>query len=95
MDGVPQNDEESDEPAGFEREGEEEEEEMTDEQLDQRILELGNEALQNIGYESQIADVSFFFTDSFYIQFFAAAFPNIDLSNLEEAQSEDQMAQNI
>jgi len=42
-----------------------------------------------------VEDVDFFFTDSFYIQFFTAAFPNIDLSSLEEANSEEDMAENI
>jgi len=65
---------------------------MTEQQVAERILKLGNEALQNIGFENRVVDVDFFFTDSFYIQFFAAAFPNIDLSNLEEASSEQEMA---
>lgn len=65
---------------------------MTEQQVAERILKLGNEALQNIGFENRVVDVDFFFTDSFYIQFFASAFPNIDLSNLEEASSEQEMA---
>jgi hypothetical protein len=49
----------------------------------QRILDLGNEALANLGVQELIDDVNVFFTDAFYIQFFAAAFPNIDFGSLE------------
>lgn len=31
----------------------------------------------------------------FYIQFFQAAFPEIDFSQLEEANNEEEMAENI
>lgn len=34
-------------------------------------------------------------SDMFYIQFFQAAFPEIDFSQLEEANNEDEMAENI
>ena len=33
----------------------------------QRILDLGNEALGNLGVEERIEDVAVFFTDAFYI----------------------------
>ena len=61
----------------------------------QRILDLGNEALTNLGVEERIEDVAVFFTDAFYIQFFEAAFPNFDFGSLEEAQTEEEMADNI
>jgi len=35
------------------------------------------------------------YSDAFYIQFFQAAFPEIDFSNLEEANNEQEMAENI
>lgn len=34
-------------------------------------------------------------SDAFYIQFFQAAFPEIDFSQLEEGQNEQEMAENI
>ena len=58
-------------------------------------MELGNEVLQNLGVEDQIDDVAVFFSDQFYIQFFESAFPDIDFSSLEEAQTEEEMAENI
>ena len=35
------------------------------------------------------------YSDAFYIQFFQAAFPEIDFNQLEEATNEGEMAQNI
>ena len=35
------------------------------------------------------------FSDAFYIQFFQAAFPDVDFSQLEEAENEEEMAENI
>lgn len=35
------------------------------------------------------------YSDAFYIQFFQAAFPEIDFSRLEEATTEEEMASNI
>ena len=61
----------------------------------QTILELGNQVLANMGHEEPINDVSIFFTDQFYIQFFKGAFPDIDFNSLEEAQNEEEMADNI
>ena len=61
----------------------------------QTILELGNQVLGNLGVEDQIDDVAVFFSDQFYIQFFESAFPDIDFSSLEEAQTEEEMAENI
>ena len=51
--------------------------------------------LGNLGVEDQIDDVAVFFSDQFYIQFFESAFPDIDFSSLEEAQTEEEMAENI
>lgn len=61
----------------------------------QTILELGNQVLANLGVEEQINDVSVFFSDQFYIRFFEQAFPDIDFSSLDEAQTEEDMANNI
>lgn len=61
----------------------------------QTILELGNQVLGNLGVEEPIEDVGVFFSDQFYIQFFENAFPDIDFSSLEEAQTEEDMAANI
>jgi len=61
----------------------------------QTILELGNQVLANLGVEEPIDDVAVFFSDQFYIQFFEGAFPDIDFSSLEEAQTEEEMAENI
>ena len=36
-----------------------------------------------------------FFSDTFYIQFFQSAFPDIDFSSLEETNNEEEMAMNI
>jgi hypothetical protein len=44
------------------------------------IIQLGNEILRNLGVEEPIEDVAVFFSDEFYIQFFQAAFPEIDFS---------------
>lgn len=51
--------------------------------------------LANLGVEEPIDDVAVFFSDQFYIQFFEGAFPDIDFSSLEEAQTEEEMAENI
>jgi len=48
----------------------------------QVIIQLGNEILRNLGVEEPIEDVAVFFSDEFYIQFFQAAFPEIDFSQL-------------
>ena len=61
----------------------------------QTILDLGNQVLANLGVEEPIDDVAVFFSDQFYIQFFEGAFPDIDFSSLEEAQTEEEMAENI
>jgi hypothetical protein len=58
-------------------------------------LDLGNQVLANLGVEEPIDDVAVFFSDQFYIQFFEGAFPDIDFSSLEEAQTEEEMAENI
>jgi hypothetical protein len=39
--------------------------------------------------------VQVFFTDQFYISFFEGAFPDIDFSQLEEATTDQEMADNI
>jgi hypothetical protein len=46
------------------------------------IIQLGNDILRNLGVEEPIEDVAVFFSDEFYIQFFQAAFPEIDFSQL-------------
>ena len=61
----------------------------------QTILELGNQVLANLGVEEPINDVAVFFSDQFYIRFFEQAFPDIDFSSLEEAQTDEDMANNI
>ena len=48
----------------------------------QVIIQLGNDILRNLGVEEPIEDVAVFFSDEFYIQFFQAAFPEIDFSQL-------------
>ena len=48
----------------------------------QVIIQLGNDILNNLGVEEPIDDVGVFFSDEFYIQFFQAAFPEIDFSQL-------------
>ena len=48
-----------------------------------------------MGVEEAIDDVSVFFTDTFYIQFFQSAFPDFDFSALENTDDEEQMAANI
>jgi hypothetical protein len=58
-------------------------------------LELGNQVLSNLGVEEPIEDVGVFFADQFYIQFFENVFRDTDFSQLEEAQTEDDMAANI
>lgn len=37
----------------------------------------------------------FFYSDAFYIQFFEAAFPEIDFTSLEQATNEVEMGDNI
>ncbi|CDW83414.1 UNKNOWN [Stylonychia lemnae] len=66
-----------------------------EQQIVQAILELGNEILRNLGVEERIDDLGVFFGDAFYIQFFQAAFPDIDFSNLQEADTEEGQAENI
>lgn len=56
---------------------------------------MGNQVLANLGVDEPITDVAVFFSDQFYIQFFEGAFPDIDFSSLEEAQTEQDMAENI
>lgn len=58
-------------------------EEISESQIVEAILELGNGILQNLGLKERIDDVGVFFSDAFYIQFFEAAFPEIDFSTLE------------
>jgi hypothetical protein len=53
------------------------------------IIELGNQILGNMGVEEPIDDVSVFFTDTFYIQFFQSAFPDFDFSSLENNNDEE------
>ena len=60
-----------------------------------RILELGNECLQNLGVVEPIEDVQVFTCDAFYIQFFENAFPDFNFSSLAEAETEEDMAENI
>jgi hypothetical protein len=61
----------------------------------QVIIQLGNEILRNLGVEEPIDDVAVFFSDEFYIQFFQAAFPEIDFSQLSAGQDVGEMAENI
>ena len=49
----------------------------------------------NLGVEEPIDDVQVFFTDQFFISFFEGAFPDIDFSSLEEATTDQEMAENI
>lgn len=58
-------------------------------------MELGNQVLSNLGVEEPIEDVGVFFADQFYIQFFENVFRDTDFSQLEEAQTEEDMAANI
>ena len=51
----------------------------------QVIIQLGNDILKSLGVEEPIDDVAVFFSDEFYIQFFQAAFPEIDFSQLTPA----------
>lgn len=48
-----------------------------------------------MGTDQKIDDVSIFFSDQFYIQFFQHAFHDLDFGELEEAQNEEDMAMNI
>jgi len=59
------------------------------------IVQLGNDILKNLGVEEPINEVAVFFSDEFYIQFFQAAFPEIDFSQLTAGQDEKEMAENI
>lgn len=61
----------------------------------QVIIQLGNDILKNLGVEEPINDVAVFFSDEFYIQFFQAAFPEIDFSQLTAGKDEQEMAENI
>lgn len=61
----------------------------------QVIVQLGNDILKNLGVEEPINEVAVFFSDEFYIQFFQAAFPEIDFSQLTAGQDEKEMAENI
>lgn len=58
-------------------------------------MDLGNQVLSNLGVEEPIEDVGVFFADQFYIQFFENVFRDTDFSQLEEAQTEEDMAANI
>lgn len=60
-----------------------------------KILTLGNECLQNLGIAEPIEDVQVFTCDQFYIQFFEHAFPDFNFSEMAEAQTEEEMAENI
>lgn len=60
-----------------------------------KILLLGNECLANLGLAERIDDVQVFTCDQFYIQFFEHAFPDFNFADLAEAQSEEEMAENI
>jgi len=59
------------------------------------IIQLGNDILRNLGVQEPIEDLAVFFSDEFYIQFFQAAFPDIDFSQLTAGQDEQEMAENI
>lgn len=59
------------------------------------ILKLGNEVLSMLGVEEPIDDVAVFFSDQFYIQFFEIVFQDEDFSSLQEAQTDEDMANNI
>jgi len=79
-----------------EGEGEEDmEQELNEEEIVQVIIQLGNDILRNLGVEEPIDDVAVFFSDEFYIQFFQAAFPEIDFSQLTAGQDVNEMAENI
>jgi hypothetical protein len=48
-----------------------------------------------LGVEEPIEDVAVFFSDQFYIQFFEIVFQDEDFSSLQEAQTDEDMANNI
>lgn len=74
---------------------ESDEEELKEEQVMQRILDLGNEIQGNIGVEDRNENIDIYFSDAIYIQFFVVLFPNIDFNTLTEADTDEGMADNI
>ena len=63
--------------------------ELTENQIVQTILQLGNEIWKNFGQEEEIDDVSVFFQHQFYIQCFQWAYPDFDFSELLEGDEDD------
>jgi hypothetical protein len=54
---------------------------MDDEEIAYMIMQLGNDILRMLGIiEQPVDDIGIFFSDEFFIQFFEAAFPDMDFS---------------
>jgi hypothetical protein len=72
-----------------------EEEIMDDEEIGYVILELGNDILKMLGVEEPVDDIGVFFSDAFFLQYFDAAFPDLDFSELQPGETEEQVAENL
>ena len=59
------------------------------------MLKWGNEALANLGLNEEVRDVTIFFSDQFYLRWFEVAFPTVDFSSLELAESKQEMVANV
>lgn len=53
------------------------------------ILELGNDILRMLGVEKPVNDIGVFFSDAFYLQYFDAAFPDLDFSELQPGETDE------
>lgn len=68
---------------------------MDDEEIGYVILELGNDILRMLGVEQPVDDVGVFFNDAFYLQYFDAAFPDLDFSELQPGNTDEAVGENI
>lgn len=68
---------------------------MDDEEIAYMILELGNDILRMLGVDKPVEDIGVFFSDAFYLQYFDAAFPEMDFSELQPGETDQQVGDNI
>jgi hypothetical protein len=59
------------------------------------VLELGNQILQVLGAEEEVEDLETFASDSLYLQLFEVIFPQFNLSEVEQGNTPEEMAENI
>lgn len=59
------------------------------------ILELGNDILKMLGVQQPVDDLELFFSDTFFLQYFDATFPDLDFSELQPGETDEQVGENI